>query len=293
MASSIVKAAAAAVFVAGAAVAGYFAWQRHQAPGLPSSAEIGSEQAFAFSECRARLFDGSPAIAVVFTQPLNPRQDFGALLTASEGDAPKARDDGSKTPPADTSFKPLAARWVLADNPRVLYLPYVTPDRSYRIALKADIASRGGAKLATPQGCEAVSEAMPASYYFASKGLVLPAGQNGGLPIVTVNTPEVDVQFLRIKPASLPAFLEQVGGLRKRVNPVTGADDCQEDCFYDGYSDNQRRLKGTVGGWVLDELRAMSDSVYITRFTTDARPNRRNVSFLPVEGIKALQEPGI
>ncbi|MFX8055437.1 hypothetical protein ABTK93_19365, partial [Acinetobacter baumannii] len=27
--------------------------------------------------------------------------------------------------------------------------------------------------------------------------------------------------------------------------------------------------------------------------TTDARPNRLNVSFLPVEGIKELQEPGI
>ena len=292
MASSIVKAAAAAVAVAGAAVAGYFAWQHNQAPSLPSSAEIGAESAFAFTECKARLFDGSPAIAVVFTQPLNPKQDFGALLTASEGDAPKAKDDGSKTPPADASFKPLAARWVLADNPRVLYLPYVTPDRSYRVALKAAIASRGGATLATPQSCEAVSEAMPQSYYFASKGLVLPAGQNGGLPIVTVNTPEVDVQFLRIKPASLPAFLEQVGGRRERPANA-GEDGCEGDCYYDGYSDNQRKLKGTVGGWVLDELRAMSDSVYMTRFTTDARANRRNVSFLPVEGIKELQEPGI
>ena len=141
MASSIVKAAMAAVVVAGAAVAGYFAWQHHKAPELPSSADIGSETAFAFTECKARLFDGSPAIAVVFTQPLDPKQDFGALLAASEGDAPQAKDDGTKTPPADASFKPLAARWVLADNPRVLYLPYVTPDRSYRVALKADIAS--------------------------------------------------------------------------------------------------------------------------------------------------------
>jgi alpha-2-macroglobulin len=48
-----------------------------------------------------------------------------------------------------------------------------------------------------------------------------------------------------------------------------------------------------VGGWVLDELRAMTDSVYITRFKTDERPNRRNVSFLPVEKIQALQQPGI
>jgi uncharacterized protein YfaS (alpha-2-macroglobulin family) len=290
----MVQSAVAAALVAGAAVAGYVGWQHWRTPSLPSSAEIGSEQAFGFTECKARLFDGSPAIAVVFTQALDAKQDFSRLLSASEGDAPKDKGDGSgaRTPPADTSFKPLAARWVLADNPRVLYLPFVTPDRSYRVTLNADLASRSGAKLATPQKCEAVSEAMPASYYFASKGLVLPAGQNGGLPIVTVNTPEVDVQFLRIKPASLPAFLEQVGGRRER-NANSGEEDGEGGYYYDGYGDNQRKLKGTVGGWVLDELRAMSDSVYLTRFTTDARPNRRNVSFLPVEGIKELQEPGI
>ena len=302
MASSIVmKAAAAAVVVAGVAVAGYFGWQRFSQPGLPSSAEVGAEEAaFAFSECKARLFDGSPAIAVMFTQALDAKQDFGKLLSASEGDAPRRRDDGRVDPdakPPETSFKPLAARWVLGDNPRVLYLPYVTPDRSYRITLNAELAARGGAKLATAQRCDAVSEAMPASFYFASRGLVLPAGQNGGLPVVTVNTPEVDVQFLRIKPESLSAFLEQVGGRRDRPASSAGEEDgdCCEEGYggYGGYGDNQRRLRGTVGGWVLDELRAMSESVFISRFKTDERANRRNTSFLPVEKIKALQEPGV
>ncbi|MCY4745912.1 alpha-2-macroglobulin [Pelomonas sp. UHG3] len=295
MASSVVKAAAAAVVVAGVAVAGTLAWQHFRQPGLPSSAEIGAEEAaFAFTECKARLLDGSPAIAVMFTQALDRRQDFGALLSAAEGtpgDKADPNDSSSKAAPADpASFKPLAARWVLGDNPRVLYLPYVTPERAYRITMNAGLASRSGAKLATPQTCEAASEAMPASFYFASRGLVLPAGQNGGLPVVSINTPEVDVQFLRVKPASLPAFLEQVSGRRERQGR-DNADD--EGAYYDGWGDNQRRLKGTVGGWVLDELREMTDSVYLTRFKTDERPNRRNVSFLPVEKIKALQEPGV
>jgi uncharacterized protein YfaS (alpha-2-macroglobulin family) len=296
MASRIVQAAVAAVVVAGAAVSGYFAWQHFKSPGLPSSAEIGAEEAaFAFSECKARLLDGSPAIAVMFTQALDRRQDFGALLTAAEG-APGQKadpnDPSSKATPADpASFKPLAGRWVLGDNPRVLYLPHVTPDRAYRITMNAGLASHSGNKLATAQTCEAASEAMPPSFYFASKGLVLPAGQNGGLPVVSINTPEVDVQFLRVKPESLPAFLEQVGGRRERNNGGSSTED--GDYTYEGYGDNQRRLKGTVGGWALDELRAMTDSVYLTRFKTDERANRRNVSFLPVEKIKELQEPGI
>jgi uncharacterized protein YfaS (alpha-2-macroglobulin family) len=284
MASSIVRAAVAAVVVAGAAVAGYLGWQHFRQPALPSSAEVGAEEAaFAFSECKARLLDGSPAIAVMFTQALDRRQDFGALLTAQEGPA------GDNADPA--AFKPLAARWVLGDNPRVLYLPYVTPDRRYRIAMNAGLAAQGGSKLPAAQTCEATSEAMPPSFYFASRGLVLPAGQNGGLPVVSINTPEVDVQFLRVKPESLPAVRGQVGGRRDRGE--RGGADEDGEYYHDGYGDSQRRLKGTVGGWALDELRGMTESVYLTRFKTDERPNRRNVSFLPVEKIKALQEPGI
>ncbi|RTL37441.1 MAG: alpha-2-macroglobulin family protein [Burkholderiales bacterium] len=271
---------------------GWWASQKLGGPSQPNSAEVGGETAaFALLDCKPRLFDGAPAIAVSFTQPLDSKQDFAALVSALEGGAPSGEGTEKKAP-ADNTFKPLAARWVLGDNPRVLYLPFVTPDRSYRISLKPDLAARAGAKLASAQNCEAFSEAMPDSYYFASRGLVLPAGQNGGLPVVTVNTPEVDVQFLRVKPESLPAFLEQVGGRReRRVN--SGEEDGEGGYYVDGWGDNQRRLKGTVGGWVLDELRAMSESVYLGRFTTDARPNRRNVSFLPVEGIKELQEPGI
>ena len=76
MASRLVQAAVAAVVVAGAAAAGW--WATHRTPALPNSAEIGAEEAaFSFSECKARLLDGSPAIAVMFTtegKPVTARQ---------------------------------------------------------------------------------------------------------------------------------------------------------------------------------------------------------------------------
>ena len=275
MAAKTVKMGLAAVTVVAASALAWWGWQHtHQGDELGSKAEIGTEQAFAFSDCKSRMFDGSPAIAVNFTQPLSRSQDFGKLLTATEGDG----------------GKPIEARWVLGDNPRVLYLPYVTPERKYAINLTADIAAKSGAKLATAQKCELQSESMPTSFYFASRGVVLPAEQNGGLPVVTINVPEVDVQFLRIKAEALPKFLEQVGG-RRRERDGRRAD--SDDDEGGGWEDTGRRLKGTVGGYLLDELRAMSDSVYIGRFSTDARANRRNVNFLPVEGIKDLQQPGI
>ncbi|MDD5030876.1 MAG: MG2 domain-containing protein, partial [Rhodoferax sp.] len=278
-----IKVGLTALVVAVAGGVGWYGWQSGSQPELASSADIGSEQAFALADCKARMFDGSPAIAVSFTQALDRSQDFAKLVKASEGER------------ADQA-KPLEARWVLGDNPRVLYLPYVTPDRKYYLNLSADLAAKSGTKLAAAKSCELKSESMPDSFYFASRGVVLPAGQNGGLPVVTVNVPEVDVQFLRVKPESLALFLEQVGVKRQGRNVRYQAGDegeTDDGEYYGGYEDPGKRLKGRVSGYVLDELRAMSDSVYISRFSTDARANRRNVNFLPVEQIKELQEPGI
>jgi hypothetical protein len=102
-----------------AAGGAWFAF-RGAAPGLSNSAEVGGEEAaFALMNCRARLLDGSPAIAVNFTQALDAKQDFGALLSATEGPA-GAKVANTDAPATDASFKPVAARWVLGDNPRVL-----------------------------------------------------------------------------------------------------------------------------------------------------------------------------
>ncbi len=253
---------------------GFWQWQKHRGDtgALPHQAEVGSAQAFALADCKARLLDGSPAVALMFTQPLARSQDFGKLVKAKEGD------------------KPVDNRWVLGDNPRSLYLGNATPDAEYSVEMAADLQAAGGGKLATVQRCTVKAEAMPEAFYFASKGVVLPAGQNGGLPVVTVNTAEVDVQFLRVNDDALPRFLEQVGG-RPAPSPQGDAGEGEGEGY--GYYDSQRKLKGTVPGYLLDELRDSSTSVYAGRFATDARKNRRNVSFLPVEKIKELQEPGV
>jgi alpha-2-macroglobulin len=127
MVTKAIKIGLAAVAVAAAAGLGWYGWNASQTSDLGSSADIVSEQAFAFADCKARMFDGSPAIAVGFTQPLDRGQDFAKLVKASEGE----RSDQAK---------PLEARWVLGDNPRVLYLPYVTPNRKYYLSLSADLA---------------------------------------------------------------------------------------------------------------------------------------------------------
>ena len=264
------------------AVAVWGGWKLKPGDAPAQPVAVGSAEPFAWVDCKPRLLDGAPAVAVMFTQPLARSQDWGKLVKVTEGESA-------------SNASPVPGRWVLGDNPRMLYLPYVTPDRTYRIALDQALAAAGGGTLGQAKDCTVKSEAMPESFYFASRGVVLPAGQNGGLPVVTVNTPEVDVQFLRVDAASLPTFLERVGGRPDQPadSSQANASEGEEGDYQDGYIDPGRRLKGTVSGYVLDELRALASSVYLGRFATDARPNRRNVSYLPVEKIKELQEPGI
>lgn len=275
--SPAVSITAAAAVVSAALWGGWQLLHRMQ----PAAPTEGSTEPFAWVDCKPRLLDGAPAVAVMFTQPLARGQNWSTLIQASEGE----KAESATTVPA---------RWVLGDNPRMLFLPNATPDRTYHLKLSEGISAASGGTLGTAHGCTVKSEAMPEAFYFASKGVVLPAGQNGGLPVVTVNTPEVDVQFLRVNAEALPAFLEQVGGrpdARRTDQQAEGEADGEPD--HGGWIDPARKLKGTVGGYQLDELRGKATSVYTSRFVTDTRPNRRNVSYLPVEKIKELQEPGL
>ena len=266
-------------------------WQTGRTP-QAGLAAIGDDPDTAFSvmRCDARSRDEGPALAVTFSRPLAGRQSLDDLL--------KVVDLGEADAAAD-AVQRVAGHWRPGDNPRIAYFSGVLPKRRYRIDVAAGVASRSGDVLAGAHQCETVVEDMPPAFFFASRGTVLPAGQNGGLPVVTVNTPEVDVQFLRVEPAQLPAFLDKVHGIRRapsgeddgsRTENADAYDEGYEGEYYDGGTVD---LRGRTSGWTIDRLKDMSTSVYLGRFQTDDKRDRRHVSFLPVEHIKELREPGL
>ena len=290
--------------VLGAAVVSAAAWwwtgRGHPAGGQEAAPP---DAPFALADCKPRVLDDRTALAVVFTQPLKDKQALDELIHVFDL-GPVQGPNGKKTDPVQPADDAAAAAkgqlvqgaWTLGDNPRIAYFPYAPAQHRYRIEIAAGLLSVDGVKLGKAAQCQASSEAMAPSWYFASRGVVLPAGQNGGLPVVTVNQPEVDVQFLRINDDALPRFMEQVAGTRKKA---ASADDDGGEGGEGGegeeyvYAPPSSKLQGRVNGWQLDQLRKSSTSVYLGRFRTDDRPNRRNVSFLPVENIKPLQAPGV
>lgn len=302
----------ALVFLA-TVVAAYFGWRAIEQDEAPDTAV-----AFEVVDAAHREFDGSPALALSFSLPLDAKADAGPFVQVLEmppgpqstparsrsdededeysPDSDLARSSAVSRKPEDTVLdggQPVSGAWVVGENPRLLFFPHIKPSARYVVRVLPGLAAKSGAKLAgAEQRFSIQTAAVAPAFYFASKGMVLPAGQNGGLPVTTVNVPEVDIQFLKVKPDALPKFLEKViaGAARAPHSPDEEGDDGEEGYVW---HDPGTRLQGAVSGWTLDNFHKMTDSVFVGRFDTEQKPNRRSVTFIPVEGIAALQEPGV
>ncbi|HEX5393111.1 MAG TPA: alpha-2-macroglobulin [Rhodocyclaceae bacterium] len=302
-----------------AAVIGFFLWQVKG-----SSADEPSTEGVAFEVVDAahREFDGSPALALSFSLPMDARSDVGQFVQVLEmppgPQAPKPRvhsddedadEEGSnQNNPAlgtgvsraaeDTQLdngKPVSGAWVVGENPRLIFFPNIKPQTRYVVRVQPGLAAKNGAKLSSEARFSIQTAAVAPAFYFASRGMVLPAVQNGGLPVTTVNVPEVDIQFLKVKPEALPKFLETViAGAAKppRQTGQPGEEGSEEDGEY-YWVDRGTRLQGAVNGWTLDSFSKLTSSAFVGRFITEQKPNRRSVTFIPVENIPALKEPGV
>ncbi|MDY7579022.1 alpha-2-macroglobulin [Herbaspirillum sp. RTI4] len=256
--------------------------------------------------------DGSPALVLTFSQPLDPKRDYQKLIqvfqmpekmAGANGDEKKLEKVGmgkDSEPISIAGGQAVNGAWVVGDNPRLLYFPHIKPQTRYVVQVSDALTSASMKKLASESRFSILTAEISPAYYFASNGMVLPAKQNGGLPVVTVNVPEVDVQFMRVRPDQLPRFLDMViAERRKTAQSAQSADSDNEDGDQERGDDDSepelrsRTLRGLLSRWELDSLHKLSDSVYQGRFLTEQKTNKQSVTFLPVEDVKELKEPGI
>lgn len=188
---------------------------------------------------------GRPAVRVRFSQPLAAGQDFDPLLDiVSEAGA---RPNGS---------------WELEDDNTALVFPYLEADSRYTLTVKTTLAAADGSTLAEAFTQPVYSGPQPPMLGFASQGHVLPGRDSAGLPVISVNVAEADIEFLRVRERSLPAFLARF------------------------------QRNGQRGGWDLQELQTLADSVYASRFALRADANQRTLNHVPVNAIDELSGAG-
>ncbi len=252
----VCRAIAAAVLLAGVLLVP--ACKRDPAGQLPevSGEAIRAERAEVegFALVRAWPDQGrdSLAIALEFSRPLVGTQDFDKLLTFVE-------------PVAATSS------WSLDEGGTVLRFPFVQPNKDYTLRISADLVAADGTRLGRDVERKVFTGALEPAVGFASQGSVLPAKESRGLPVVSVNVDEVDVEFLRVSEKSLPRFFAQY------------------------------QRGGRKGSWELDNeydddrtpLSKLAESVYVNRFVLGGKRNERVLTYLPLQDIPELQQPGL
>ena len=223
----------------------------------PSGEPVNSQQQeitiFALASAYPDQHDGELAIALEFSRPLVGSQDFDRLLAVSD-------DKGAA----------VKGSWVLDDSGKILRFPSVEAARDYEVLVRADLLAADGNRLGKELKQKVHTGKLDPAVGFASQGSVLPARESRGLPVVSINVEEVDVEFLRVTEKSLPKFFSeyQRGGRR-------GAWDLDND-----YGDST-------------PLAGLAEPVYLNRFVLGGKPNARQVTYLPVQDIKELQEPGL
>jgi len=227
--------------------------QLPRASGEKLQAEREAPAGFALVRAWADQHEGRLALALEFSRPLVGTQDFDALLKVEP--AGNGRDGSG---------------WTLSDDGKVLRYPFVEAARDYTVTLAGALLAADGSRLEPPLEQAIHTGELEPVAGFASQGSVLPARESRGLPVVSVNVDEVDVEFLRVREDALPRFFAQ---------------------FQRG---------GRRGGWELDRdygdgtpLRELAEPAYLNRFVLGGGRNERVVSHLPVQDIAELQQPGL
>jgi len=130
------------------------------------------------------------AIALEFTRPLVGAQNFDGLISVTDADGAVVK--GSWSPDEN-------------DN-KILRFPFVKPALKYSVRIDAKLAAADGSTIGAEIVREVNTGPLDPVVGFASQGSVLPARETRGLPVVSVNVPEVDVEFFRVRDKQLPMF---------------------------------------------------------------------------------------
>lgn len=210
-------------------------------------------QGFGLARAWPDKHDGDLALALEFSRPLVGTQSFDELIavTGAKGEA-------------------VEGSWALDDDGKTLRFPYIQASKNYAVRIKGALAAAEGGTLGKDLTQQVYTGPLEPAVGFASQGSVLPAKESRGLPVVSVNVKEVDVEFLRVREAELSNF----------------------------FANYQRG--GRRGSWELDNdwgektpLAKLADPVYLNRFVLGGAENERLLTYLPVQNIADLQQPGL
>jgi uncharacterized protein YfaS (alpha-2-macroglobulin family) len=188
--------------------------------------------------------DGAKTLMLTFNMPLESEQKFNNHVRLS-----------------DANGGAVDSAWELDSNLTTLYFRHVDPNRKLTLTVDAEIRALTGKTLGQTYTATITTGALNPVIGFASRGSLLPTRLADGLPVVTLNVPEVEVEFFRVRDDKLVRFAEQFG------------------------------FQGQL--YMNSDLPKFADLVHGGRFGLEAKKNTRETVLLPIHDLKPLQQPGI
>lgn len=213
---------------------------------LAKLAEKSKGKALTLLDASEVQLDGAATLVLTFSVPLQPDQDFSRSVHLVDKKSGKV--DGA---------------WELAPNLKELRLRHLEPKRELIVSVDPTLTALNTATFGTSFEKTIATRDVAPSIGFASRGSLLPGKVVAGLPVMALNVDSVDVNFFRIKPESLSAFV------------------------------SQWKYRNSLSNWESDELLKMADLVYSGRFDLNPARNTREKLLLPLADIKPLQQPGV
>lgn len=194
-------------------------------------------------------YQNGAALAVTLSTPLNPKKDSQTFFKVS-----------------DNKGQTVNGNWIVSSNGLVIYFPEIDPSTTYIVDVYKDLTAATGKQLKTSISKKIETRKIPPQVSFASHGSVLPEKLAKGLPVISVNINEVDVDFHRIKPDKINHFIS---------------------------SWSRHSGSTSQSSYYLQKHTAFTELVYSGRFPLNPPKNTRHTTHLDLNAIDKIKNPGI
>lgn len=162
------------------------------AAALQTLAARSAGKPLALTDASEVQLDGASALALAFSIPLDPEQDFSRFVHLVDKKSGKV--DGA---------------WELSANLKELRLRHLEPNRELMLTVDAGLQALNKATFGKEYEKTITTRDIAPGVGFASRGSLLPGKVVQGLPVMALNVNSVDVNFYRVKAESLPSFISQ------------------------------------------------------------------------------------
>jgi uncharacterized protein YfaS (alpha-2-macroglobulin family) len=232
-------------------------------PAASSSAHGSAKQPFDLLSASSQMSDSRTALTLHFSTALASAQplDQQIAVTGPNGEV-------------------VNGSWSVQDTDnKTLNFPFVSPNQHYSVVLHAGLIASDGRTLGRDIKRDVYSGNLQSAIGFASTGSVLPARGSRGLPLVSVNVQDAAIEFFRVHDDALSDLFCAYPNNKHRNNYELQ----HEPYSWDRCEHDRAKLAITD----------MGDSVYANHYTLGGGQNERTVTYIPIQDVSQLSQPGV